>query len=62
MERKINGTLVYWIVAVLLLLTLQNYWQAARTVEPVPCSEFERRWPRGASPKCWCRTERSPGA
>ena len=62
MEKKDQWNIGYWIVAGLLLLTLQNYWQAAKTVEPVPYSEFEKALPRGASPKCWCRTARSPGA
>ncbi len=32
----------YWIVAALLFMTLQNIWQASRTIEPVPYSEFEK--------------------
>ena len=42
MEKKDQWNIGYWIVAGLLLLTLQNYWQAAKTVEPVPYSEFEK--------------------
>ena len=42
MEKKDQWNIGYWIVAGLLLLTLQNYWQAAQTVEPVPYSEFEK--------------------
>ncbi len=38
------------IVAGLLLLTLQNYWQAAKTSSPCPTANSIRRWPRGASP------------
>jgi cell division protease FtsH len=48
----------YWIVALLLLLSLQSYWQTAKTVEPVPYSEFEKALAEGAWPKCWCRIVR----
>ena len=37
----------YWIVALLLLLSLQSYWQTAKTVEPVPYSEFEKALDEG---------------
>ena len=37
----------YWIVALLLLLSLQSYWQTAKTVEPVPYSEFEKALAEG---------------
>ena len=47
MEKKDQWNIGYWIVAVLLLLTLQNYWQAAKTVEPVPYSEFREGAGRG---------------
>ena len=36
MEKKDQWNIGYWIVAFMLLLMLQNYWQAAKTVEPVP--------------------------
>jgi cell division protease FtsH len=39
--------LVYWILAALALLTLQNMWQASRTIEPVPYSEFEKALAEG---------------
>ncbi|MHB1438405.1 MAG: ATP-dependent metallopeptidase FtsH/Yme1/Tma family protein, partial [Thiobacillus sp.] len=42
MEQKIQWNLAYWLIAILLLLTLQDWWQTARTVEPVPYSEFEQ--------------------
>jgi cell division protease FtsH len=42
MEQKTQWNLIYWIVAVTLLFMLQNWWQTARTVEPVPYSEFEQ--------------------
>lgn len=47
MEKKDQWNVGYWIVAVLLLLTLQNYWQAAKKVEPVPYSEFEKALAEG---------------
>ncbi|OZA29153.1 MAG: cell division protein FtsH [Hydrogenophilales bacterium 17-61-9] len=42
MEQKTQWNLTYWLIAILLLLTLQNWWQTARSVEPVPYSEFEQ--------------------
>ena len=32
----------YWLLALLALVWIQSTWQAARTVEPVPYSEFEQ--------------------
>lgn len=32
----------YWILALLLLLGLQSYWQASKSIEPVQYSEFEK--------------------
>ena len=46
-RKKDQWNIGYWIVAVLLLLMLQNYWQAAKTVEPVPYSEFEKALAEG---------------
>ncbi len=42
MEQKTQWNLAYWLVALMLLLTLQDWWQTARTVEPVPYSQFEQ--------------------
>ncbi|MEW6133764.1 MAG: ATP-dependent zinc metalloprotease FtsH [Pseudomonadota bacterium] len=42
MEQKTQWNLIYWIIAALLLLMLQNWWQTSRTVEAVPYSEFEQ--------------------
>ncbi|MFN7087527.1 MAG: ATP-dependent zinc metalloprotease FtsH [Burkholderiales bacterium] len=42
MEQKTQWNMIYWFVAAFLLLLLQDWWQAARTVEPVPYSEFEQ--------------------
>lgn len=47
MEKKDQWNTGYWIVAAVLLLMLQNYWQTAQTVEPVPYSEFEKALAEG---------------
>lgn len=38
---KLQWNVGYWLLALLLLLVLQNFWQASK-VEPVPFSEFEK--------------------
>ena len=47
MEKKNQWNTGYWIVALLLLLSLQSYWLTAKTVEPVPYSEFEKALDEG---------------
>ncbi|EOJ9897833.1 TPA: AAA family ATPase [Escherichia coli] len=47
MEKKNQWNTGYWIVALLLLLSLQSYWQTAKSVEPVPYSEFEKALAEG---------------
>ena len=47
MEKKNQWNTGYWIVALLLLLSLQSYWQTAKPVEPVPYSEFEKALDEG---------------
>ena len=47
MEKKNQWNTGYWIVALLLLLSLQSYWQTGKTVEPVPYSEFEKALDEG---------------
>ncbi len=42
MDEKTQRNLGYWIVAVLLIATVQHWLSDAATVEPVPYSEFER--------------------
>jgi cell division protease FtsH len=37
----------YWLLAMLALLWIQSAWQAARTVEPVPYSQFEKALSEG---------------
>jgi cell division protease FtsH len=45
-DPKTQWNVGYWLLALLALLTLQNLWQA-RTVEPVPYSEFEKALAEG---------------
>ncbi|HCB4645025.1 TPA: ATP-dependent metallopeptidase FtsH/Yme1/Tma family protein [Escherichia coli] len=47
MGKKNQWNTGYWIVALLLLLSLQSYWQTAKTVEPVPYSEFKKALAEG---------------
>ena len=47
MEKKDQWNIGYWIVAILLLLMLQGYWQTTQTIEPVPYSEFEKALAEG---------------
>ena len=47
MNPQARWSLAYWILAILALLMLQDWWQTARTVEPVPYSEFEQALAEG---------------
>ncbi len=47
MPPQIRWNLWYWLLAAIAFLMLQNWWQAARTIEPVPYSEFERALAEG---------------
>ena len=47
MEKKQVVTVVYWLVAVGLLLLLQSYWQAAGESQAVPYSELEKALTEG---------------
>ncbi len=47
MDKQQTWNLGYWLIALLLLLMLQNWWQAASTVQPVPYSEFEQALQEG---------------
>ena len=42
MEKKQTWTIVYWVIALMLLVLLQDLWQSATQVEAVPYSEFEK--------------------
>jgi len=46
-QQKQSLNVVYWLVAIVMLLLFQSQWQAAATVEPVPYSEFERALAEG---------------
>jgi cell division protease FtsH len=47
MEHKTRWNIGYWLLALLGLLMLQNWWHTARTVESVPYSEFEQALAQG---------------
>ncbi len=42
MEQQTRWHVGYWILALFVLVMVQNWWQVAQTVESVPYSEFER--------------------
>jgi len=42
MEKKNQWNIGYWIIAALMLLSLQSYWHTAQTVETVPYSAFQQ--------------------
>ena len=42
MNPQARWSLVYWVLAVIALLLIQDWWQASRSVESVPYSEFEQ--------------------
>ncbi len=42
MERQTHISIWYWIVAMLAVIWLQNYWIAARQVELIPYSDFQK--------------------
>ncbi|MDW8335514.1 MAG: ATP-dependent zinc metalloprotease FtsH [Tepidimonas sp.] len=46
-DPKTSWNVGYWMLALLLLLWMQNLWQTARTVEPVPYSAFEQALAEG---------------
>ena len=41
-DPKTRWSIGYWLLALLVLMWIQSIWQTARTVEPVPYSEFEK--------------------
>ena len=47
MDPQARWNLAYWILAVLALVMLQNWWQTTQTVEQVPYSEFEQALAEG---------------
>jgi cell division protease FtsH len=46
-DPKMRWNISYWLLAVATLLLLQSWWQAARTIEAVPYSEFEKALAEG---------------
>ncbi|ABD70135.1 FtsH-2 peptidase. Metallo peptidase. MEROPS family M41 [Rhodoferax ferrireducens T118] len=42
MDKKNTWNVGYWLIALMLLLLLQNFWQSASQVQTVPYSEFEK--------------------
>jgi cell division protease FtsH len=46
-DPKTSWNVGYWLIALLVLLWFQSAWQTARTVEPVPYSEFEKALAEG---------------
>ncbi|WP_119353590.1 ATP-dependent zinc metalloprotease FtsH [Azohydromonas sediminis] len=46
-DPKTQWNVGYWLLALLALLSLQNLWQSASTVEAVPYSQFERALAEG---------------
>jgi cell division protease FtsH len=47
MDPQARWNLAYWILAVLALVMLQNWWQTTQMVEQVPYSEFEQALAEG---------------
>jgi cell division protease FtsH len=41
-DPKLRWNVGYWVVAALVLLWIQSVWQASRSIEPVPYSQFEK--------------------
>jgi cell division protease FtsH len=42
MDKQQSWNIGYWMLALLALVLVQNWWQAARQIETVPYSEFEQ--------------------
>ena len=61
MEKKQTWTIVYWLIALMLLVSLQDVWQSATQVEAVPYSEFEKALEEGRIAKVTISDQRSTG-
>jgi cell division protease FtsH len=46
-DKRVQWNVGYWLLALAALFSLQNLWQAQRTIEPVPYSEFEKALAEG---------------
>jgi cell division protease FtsH len=47
MDKKQTWNVAYWLLAALLLVWVQDFWQGAQRIEPVPYSEFEKALSEG---------------
>ena len=47
MDKKQSWNVAYWLLAALLLVVVQDFWQGAQRIEPVPYSEFEKALSEG---------------
>ena len=47
LDKKHTWNVGYWLIALVLLLLLQDLWQGASQVQPVPYSEFEKALAEG---------------
>ncbi len=47
MDKKQTWNAAYWLLAALLLVWVQDFWQGAQRIEPVPYSEFEKALSEG---------------
>ncbi len=47
MDKKQTWNVAYWMLALLLLVWAQDFWQGAQRIEPVPYSEFEKALSEG---------------
>ncbi len=61
MEKKQTWTVVYWVIALMLLVTLQDVWESATQVEVVPYSEFEKAIEEGRIAKVTISDQRITG-
>jgi cell division protease FtsH len=61
MEKKQTWTVVYRVIALMLLVTLQDVWQSATQVEVVPYSEFEKAIEEGRIAKVTISDQRITG-
>ena len=61
MEKKQTWNIVYWAIALMLLVTLQDVWQSTTQVEVVPYSEFEKALEEGRIAKVTISDNRITG-
>lgn len=61
MEKKQTWNIVYWAIALMLLVSLQDVWQSATQVEVLPYSEFEKALEEGRIAKVTISDNRITG-